>query len=254
MYIHAPGGVGDPQPVPRQLSLPGRKPPFLSFLRIDKFGVNQSALTAPLKQAVAHLANSVRASWKTMRPIGIIRLVGHTDSTGAEAHNVGLGNRRAEAVQQELYVQLRGLLDRVAISVDPSPGKAQPRADNRTAAGRAANRRVEVFIEAPVFSSPKGSRPWPPPVPDPDRGGPWDPFRFRRGMPEPLAGKTPRQFLMAVCERKFGSGTCSTLVERGLSFGCKGIEALFERRGGSVTGAQKEEIRRQCKGWADKPL
>jgi outer membrane protein OmpA-like peptidoglycan-associated protein len=256
MYIHSPDGFGDPQPVARQPSLGIRKPPFLAFLKIDKFNVDQSALTPPLKQAVKHLADSVKASWKTMQPIGVIRLVGHTDSSGAEQHNIGLGNRRADAVRQELFAQLGGLLNRVAIQIDPSPGKSKPTADNRTAAGRAANRRVEVFVEPPFVAPPtkRPPTPWPWPVPDPDRDGPWDPFRFKRGMPDPLKGKTPREFLMDVCRKKFGSGICKTMVDRGLSLGCKGIEALFERLGGSVTSAQKEEIQRQCRGWADKPL
>ena len=57
-----------------------------------------------------------------------------------------------------------------------------------------------------------------------------------------------------VCQRRFGAGTCKTWVDRALSLGCKGIEALFERLGGSVTEAQKEELRRQCSASADKPL
>jgi outer membrane protein OmpA-like peptidoglycan-associated protein len=236
-------GLGDP-----------RKPPLLVFLKIDKFAVDQSALTPSLKQAVTHLADSVKASWKTMRPIGIVRLVGHTDASGTEQHNVGLGNRRAEAVRQELLSQLRGF--RVIVDVEPSPGKSKPTANNGTAAGRAANRRVEVFVEPPFVATTRQppTIPWPPKPSDPDRDGPWDPFRFKRGMPGPLQGKTPRQFLMDVCERRFGTGTCKTIVDRALSLGCKGIEALFERLGGSITGAQKEELRRQCSASADKPL
>jgi outer membrane protein OmpA-like peptidoglycan-associated protein len=253
MYINSREGFGDPQPTP-QPSLRSRKPPFLAFMKIDKFNVDQSALTPQLKLAVKHLAEHVKASWKTMQPIGVVRLVGHTDASGPEQHNVGLGNRRADAVRQELYSQLSGFLKRVAIDIEPSPGRSKPVADNRTAAGRGANRRVEVFVEPPFVPVPAPKPPvlWPPKPSDPDRGEPWDKFRFRRGMPGPLGGKTPRQFLMDVCERKFGSGTCKTMVDRGLSLGCKGIEALFVRLGGSVTGAQKEEIQRQCREWADK--
>jgi hypothetical protein len=255
MYIHAPGGFGDPQPAPAQTSLLKKTPPLLTFFRVDGFVVDKATLTPRLKQMVKQLADAVRASWQTMRPIGVVRLVGHTDASGAEQHNVGLGNRRAEAVRQELYVQLRALLNKVAIDVGTSPGKSQPRADNRTAAGRAANRRVDVFIEGPIPPAGTGTRhPWPPTVPDPDRDGPWDPFRFKRGMPGPLGAKTPRQFLMDLCEGRFGTGTCKTLVDRALSLGCKGIEALFERLGGTITEAQKQEVRRQCGTRADKPL
>ena len=258
MYIHSIDGVGDTRPAPVPQPLARQQPPFLSFVRIRPFAFNGSTLTPSLVQTVKQLADSVKASWRTTTPIGIVRLVGHTDSTGTEAANVALGTRRAEAVRDELYKQLRGYLDRVLVQVDPSPGKSSPAADNRTAAGRAANRRVEVFVGPPILvaSPPPPPKPWPwPPKPsDPDRGGEWDPYRFRRGGLDPLGGKTPRQFLMDVCERKFGSGTCKVIVDRGLSLGCKGIAALFERLGGAVSDSQKEEIQRQCRDWADKPL
>src|SRR5262245_6040872 len=153
MYIHSRDGLGDPQPIAPQPTLLNRKRPFLAFLRIDKFTLNQSALTPQLKQSVKHLADSIKASWKTMQPIGVVTLVGHTDSSGTEQHNIGLGNRRADAVRQELYSQLTGFLNRVIIQIDPSPGKSKPTADNRTAAGRAANRRVEVFVEPPMVTA-----------------------------------------------------------------------------------------------------
>ncbi len=256
MYIHSSHGLGAPQPTTSGQPLLRQRPPLLAFVRVRPFAFNAFTLTLPLKQTVKQLAESVKASWRTTSPIGLVRLVGHTDSTGTEAANVTLGTRRAEAVRDELYSQLTGYLDRVLVQVDPSPGKSQPAADNRTASGRAANRRVEVFVEPPLPSAPKPKPPrkWPPDVPDPDRGEPWDPYWFRRGLPDPLEGKTPRQFLMDVCERKFGKGTCKEIVDRGLSFGCKGIAALFERLGGAVSASQKEEIQRQCRGWADKPL
>ncbi len=252
MYIHAPG-FGDPQPTRTATPLT-QAPPRLTFFRIDGFAVDKAVLTPALKQAVQQLATAVKTSWQTMQPIGVVRLVGHTDASGAEQHNVGLGNRRAEAVKQELIVHLRPLLDRVLIEIAPSPGKTQPRADNRTVAGRAANRRVDVFIEPATAKAGTTKQPWPFPVPDPDRDGPWDPFRFRRGMPGPLAGKTPRQFLMDVCESRFGKGTCKTVVDKALSLGCKGIEALFDKLGTSLTDAQKKEIRKQCGARADKPI
>jgi len=256
MYIHSPSGLGDPQPVPSPAPLARQRPPFLAFARIRPFAVNQSVLTPGLKQAVKLLADHVKASWQGARPIGLVRLVGHTDSTGTETLNVNLGNKRAAAVRDELHGQLRGFLDRVLVQIDESPGKTRPTADNRTVAGRAANRRVEALVEPPMLPPPPGKkiRLWPPDVSDPDRGGLWDPYRFRRGMPDPLEGKTPRQFLMDVCDRTFGKGTCKKVVDEALSFGCKGIATLFGRLGGAVSESQKEEIRRQCRGWADKPL
>ncbi|MCC7125153.1 MAG: OmpA family protein [Acidobacteria bacterium] len=251
MYIHAPG-FGDPQPARTTTPLK-QAPPLLTFFRIDGFAVDKAVLTPTLKQAVQHLATAVKTSWQTMQPIGVVRLVGHTDASGTEQHNVGLGNRRAEAVKQELIVQLRPLLDRVLIDIAPSPGERQPRADNRTVAGRAANRRVDVFIELATAKPGKTKRPGPFVPPDPDRDGPWDQFRFRRGMPGPQAGRTLRQVLMDACEPRFGKDACKTIVDKALAMGCKGIEMLLEKLGASVSDADKQEIRKQCVARADKP-
>jgi OOP family OmpA-OmpF porin len=67
---------------------------------------------------------------------GIIE--GHTDSTGSDAYNQRLSEQRAKAVRD--YIVSKG--------IDPSRleangvGESQPVADNKTAEGRAQNRRV----------------------------------------------------------------------------------------------------------------
>ena len=71
-----------------------------------------------------------------------VQLEGHTDSTGPEAYNQGLSERRAEAVKNHL----------VENGIDASRlttigyGEANPIAPNDTAAGRAENRRVGFTI------------------------------------------------------------------------------------------------------------
>jgi hypothetical protein len=99
-----------------------------------------------------------------MQPIGYIRLIGHTDKTGTEQYNVALGNRRAQAVKEELERLLRDDIlsgrTRIAILVEPSPGATEPTAANSTSEGRARNRRVEVFVAPP-------EPPLPPPPPPP---------------------------------------------------------------------------------------
>jgi outer membrane protein OmpA-like peptidoglycan-associated protein len=72
-----------------------------------------------------------------------IRVVGHTDSQGSEAYNQGLSERRAQATANYLISQ------GVAASqvVVEGRGESEPRADNSTAAGRAQNRRVEIFLQ-----------------------------------------------------------------------------------------------------------
>jgi len=67
---------------------------------------------------------------------------GHTDWTGSENYNIGLSERRAEAVS--LYLQSRGVdADRL---ITRGFGEEVPAHDNLTTTGRALNRRVEIAI------------------------------------------------------------------------------------------------------------
>ena len=68
---------------------------------------------------------------------------GHTDNVGGEDYNLGLSQRRAEAVKSYLVGQ--GIHStRLSAS---GMGKGSPVADNSSATGRQQNRRVEVIIE-----------------------------------------------------------------------------------------------------------
>lgn len=71
-----------------------------------------------------------------------IKIVGHTDSVGAEAYNQQLSVRRATAVRD--YLAGKGV-DTGIMSVS-GMGESSPVADNSTEAGRAKNRRVDVSI------------------------------------------------------------------------------------------------------------
>ena len=68
----------------------------------------------------------------------VIIAVGHTDSVGSDAYNQKLSVRRAEAVKA--YLISKGI-ERNRIYTE-GKGEKQPVADNRTAEGRAKNRRV----------------------------------------------------------------------------------------------------------------
>ena len=72
----------------------------------------------------------------------VIIAVGHTDSVGSDAYNQRLSVRRAEAVKA--YLVTKGI-ERNRIYTE-GKGEKQPVADNRTAEGRAKNRRVEVEV------------------------------------------------------------------------------------------------------------
>ena len=63
---------------------------------------------------------------------------GHTDSTGAESYNQGLSERRAQSVAD--YLASKGISrDRLQVV---GRGESEPIGDNKTADGRALNRRV----------------------------------------------------------------------------------------------------------------
>jgi outer membrane protein OmpA-like peptidoglycan-associated protein len=82
------------------------------------------------------------ASGLASQPNTEVRIIGHTDSTGSDAVNDPLSLNRAQAAKQ--YLTARGVdPNRVMIA---GRGKHEPVADNSTEAGRARNRRVEIFL------------------------------------------------------------------------------------------------------------
>jgi len=104
------------------------------------FDVNSSAIKPQMRSVLDHFADSVRGD-----PNVRIDIVGHTDSTGSDRVNDPLSLDRAQSVRD--YLAARG--------VSPSHvrtegrGEHQPIADNSTEAGRAKNRRVEIFLREP---------------------------------------------------------------------------------------------------------
>lgn len=72
----------------------------------------------------------------------VIIAVGHTDAVGNDAYNQKLSVRRAEAVKA--YLVSKGI-EKNRVYTE-GKGKKQPVADNKTAEGRAKNRRVEIEV------------------------------------------------------------------------------------------------------------
>jgi OOP family OmpA-OmpF porin len=72
----------------------------------------------------------------------VIIAVGHTDSVGTDAYNQRLSVRRAEAVKA--YLVSKGI-EKNRVYTE-GKGEKQPVADNKSADGRAKNRRVEIEV------------------------------------------------------------------------------------------------------------
>ncbi|MGC9457232.1 MAG: OmpA family protein [Halothiobacillaceae bacterium] len=101
------------------------------------FDVNRTDIKPPFRPVLDQLANSL-----IQYPGTVVRIEGHTDSTGSAAYNQTLSENRAESVRGYLIRQGVDGQRLHAIGF----GMTQPIADNATAAGRALNRRVEILI------------------------------------------------------------------------------------------------------------
>ena len=101
------------------------------------FKVNSAILSPEARRQLDSLAEkAISAKWY------MIEVAGYTDSTGSEAKNFILSRQRAETVVQYLAVN-----HKIPVRRFVSPmgyGKTEAVADNKTSAGRAQNRRVEV--------------------------------------------------------------------------------------------------------------
>lgn len=71
-----------------------------------------------------------------------VKIVGHTDSDGADAANLDLSKRRAASVKDELVKSFNVNADRL---VTDGMGESQPVAPNDTPVNKALNRRVEFI-------------------------------------------------------------------------------------------------------------
>lgn len=103
----------------------------------DHFAFDSAELKPAMEAELNAVADKVMAS----RGSETLEIVGHTDSTGPEAYNQALSERRAQAAAD--YLVGKGI---PATSITISGmGESQPVADNGTREGRAMNRRVEIM-------------------------------------------------------------------------------------------------------------
>ena len=106
-----------------------------------KFGFNKAELATEHKAALDAFAAKVKEEGKDKKLY--IEIQGHTDSLGSEKYNLELGQERAETVMR--YINMNGGLPLHMMNAI-SYGEYKPVADNKTADGRAKNRRVTLIV------------------------------------------------------------------------------------------------------------
>ena len=103
------------------------------------FDVGRSAIKPEMRPVLDQFAQGLDPNMR-------VRIVGHTDSTGSDAINNPLSVDRAQSVRD--YLAARGVsASRVETT---GRGSHEPVADNGNDAGRAQNRRVEIFLREPA--------------------------------------------------------------------------------------------------------
>ena len=104
------------------------------------FDKNSATLKPELRDVLAAFAHGL-----TNNPGLLVRVVGHTDSTGSDAINNPLSQQRADTVRN--YLEDRGVPASRIEAV--GRGSREPIASNNTTEGQARNRRVEIFLREP---------------------------------------------------------------------------------------------------------
>lgn len=132
-----PAPVAAPAPAPAPAPKPAPVSEKVTFAADAFFDFNKSTLKPEGKAKLDDLVNKMSGI-----NLEVIIAVGHTDSIGSDAYNQKLSVRRADAVKD--YLVSKGI-EKNRVYTE-GKGKKQPIADNRTAEGRAKNRRVEIEV------------------------------------------------------------------------------------------------------------
>ncbi len=110
---------------------------FVKFANAIIFDQGSTDLKPNAQADIKNLADALQANPQTN-----IAIIGHTDSLGTSEYNMDLSVKRAQSVKSALVSD--GINDTRLTAI--GKGSAQPDADNKTAEGRAKNRRVVIII------------------------------------------------------------------------------------------------------------
>ena len=146
----APAPVAAPAPAPAAAApAPAARPPApapapqppaatkVTYAADAFFDFDKSVLKPEGKAKLDDLVGKVKDI-----NLEVIIAVGHTDSVGSDAYNQKLSVARAESVKA--YLVSKGI-EKNRVYTE-GKGEKQPVADNKTAEGRAKNRRVEIEV------------------------------------------------------------------------------------------------------------
>ena len=129
-----------PAPAPAPRAAPAPQPPAatkVTYASDAFFDFNKAVVKPEGKAKLDDLVGKVKGV-----NLEVIIAVGHTDAVGADAYNQALSVKRAEAVKA--YLVSKGI-EKNRVYTE-GKGEKQPVADNKTAEGRAKNRRVEIEV------------------------------------------------------------------------------------------------------------
>jgi outer membrane protein OmpA-like peptidoglycan-associated protein len=113
-------------------------------LRLDNIQFQlDSAVLLPESYPVLDRVGDVLSAWPQLE----IEIGGHTDSSGEDAYNQQLSQRRAESVRAYLVQHFTGIHADQITAV--GYGESRPMAGNESSEGRARNRRVEFTVRNP---------------------------------------------------------------------------------------------------------
>lgn len=130
----APAPAAAPAPAPAPAPVAATK---VTYAADAFFDFDKSVIKPAGKAKLDDLVQKIKGI-----NLEVIIAVGHTDSIGTDAYNQKLSIRRSEAVKA--YLVSKGI-EKNRVYTE-GKGEKQPVADNRTAEGRAKNRRVEIEV------------------------------------------------------------------------------------------------------------